>query len=275
MNEYNAIATREGDLWVVEFPGIGATQGVDRDDAMHMARDYIATLHEVPIEDVSVTITWREGIDPAEVRARMINAAMEIIWRDSGYPSVADMDRDMPVWRQQCEEIVSVILDPTLAELEELGHEHVRLRQDLAAIYEWAREHLGLHRDASTLDVVRLIKRMEQDSEAYRQLLECANPDLTAAVARAITLNVNAGSTVNGMARAAIQAVFRHYETAYVDEDHQGSNLLALYIELWQEFNLLNARRCLRYTCDHLETHHTDTGCDRCSCSELTRTPTR
>lgn len=225
MTEYHATATRDGDLWVVHIPWIGTTQGIDRDDATRMARDYIAVLHDIPIEDVTVSITWREPMSPEQ-----------------------------------------------LAELEK---DHARLREDLAKIYGWAREHLGLDRDASTLDVVSLLKRFEHDSEAYRDLLESANPDLTAAVERAITLNINAGSSAIGTARAAVTAMFRHYETAYVDENHQGSNLLGLYIEPWQEFNLLNARRCLRYACDHLETHHTDSGCERCPCPELTRTPTR
>lgn len=109
MTEYSAIAARDGDLWVVTIPGIGVTQGTDKQDAVHMARDYIATLREIPIEDVTVRVVFPSSVDP-DPWDGMVDAAMEIIRRDSGYPSIADMDRDMPVWREQCEEIATAML---------------------------------------------------------------------------------------------------------------------------------------------------------------------
>lgn len=116
MSTYTATARREGDFWVVEIYGVGATQGVDKADAAHMARDYIAIRREIPIEDVRVDITFHEPSDaPWDA---MVDAAMEIIRRDAGYPSVADMDRGIPAWRRQCEEIVTAMLNVLLGSVE-------------------------------------------------------------------------------------------------------------------------------------------------------------
>lgn len=275
MTEYSAIGWREDEFWVVKILGVGATQGTSRADAEYMARDCVAISMEVPIEDVTVSITWREP-----VWDQMVNAALEIIRRDSGYPSIADMDKDMPVWRQQCEEIVTAALEALLgavdSPVDDDGRRCPRCSpQNFCTL--WCMDAMiaentpAMVRELFALQ--REHERLKADSEAYHQLLRSQDKDLETAVGNAIMSNIDAG--MPHVATAAILALFAHYETPYADDDHQGSNLLDLYIQLWQEFNLLNARRCLRYTCDHLETHHKDNGCERCSCPELTRTPTK
>lgn len=124
MITYHATVTRDGQFWVVRFPGIGTTQGIGREDAEHMARDFIATKYGIPYDDVRVTIAWCELLEPvARPWDAMVNAALEIIRRDSGYPSVADMDRDMPVWREQCEEIATAMLTTLLGSVESPGED--------------------------------------------------------------------------------------------------------------------------------------------------------
>lgn len=117
VTQYHAIATRDGDHWLVQVPGAGKIGYAEDDEgAVSMARFHIAVLHDVPAEGVEVQVTFREPV-PAPWDA-MVDAAMEIMRRDSGYPSVADMDREMPAWREQCEEIVTAMLAILLGQVE-------------------------------------------------------------------------------------------------------------------------------------------------------------
>lgn len=279
MTEYHATVTREDDMWVIEIDGLGATQARSRDEVESMARDYVAIAREIPASEVEVTITW-----PEPVWDRMVDAGMEILRRDSGYPSVADMDREAPAWRAQCEEIVTAALSVALGAVEsptqDDGRRCPRCRPDNSCTL-WCFEALIAENAPELVREVFALRRelaaakeeLDANRTAYYKLIGDRDESLEAAVGNAIMANIDAG--MPHVATAAIMAMFAYYETPYVDERHQGSNLLELYLELAAEFTLLNARRCSRYTCDHLETIHGNIGCDRCSCPELTRTPTK
>lgn len=55
--EHKATARREGRWWVVEVDGIGATQVRDLRDAEVSARDMVALMCEVPVDDVEVRVS--------------------------------------------------------------------------------------------------------------------------------------------------------------------------------------------------------------------------
>jgi hypothetical protein len=56
---YRATATREDGLWVVDVHGVGVTQGYTVDEARHLARDYVATMTEVPLDEVRVDVDFQ------------------------------------------------------------------------------------------------------------------------------------------------------------------------------------------------------------------------
>jgi hypothetical protein len=55
---YTATVHREGDWWVIDVDGVGATQAKRLDKVEHMARDLVATMRDVPIEDVQVDVKF-------------------------------------------------------------------------------------------------------------------------------------------------------------------------------------------------------------------------
>jgi hypothetical protein len=56
MAEYTATAVREGDLWVIDVPGVGTTQADSIDDIEKVAVDLVlATTHTAP-DDVHVQV---------------------------------------------------------------------------------------------------------------------------------------------------------------------------------------------------------------------------
>lgn len=50
-----ATVHREGDMWVIEVDGWGATQAHQLSEVDRMARDYVASLADVDPADVEVT----------------------------------------------------------------------------------------------------------------------------------------------------------------------------------------------------------------------------
>lgn len=58
MSSYRATVHREGDWWVIDVDGIGVTQAKRLDKVEHMARDLVASLRDVPVDDVAVSIRF-------------------------------------------------------------------------------------------------------------------------------------------------------------------------------------------------------------------------
>jgi hypothetical protein len=61
VSSYTATAYREGDWWVVEVEGVGVTQAKRLDQVEHMARDMVAIMLDVDIDDVQVTVAPHVG----------------------------------------------------------------------------------------------------------------------------------------------------------------------------------------------------------------------
>lgn len=61
MSTYTATAHREGDWWVVDVAGIGATQAKRLDQVEDMARDMIAIMEDVDLDDVHVDVVPQVG----------------------------------------------------------------------------------------------------------------------------------------------------------------------------------------------------------------------
>jgi hypothetical protein len=57
MSEYHGRAWREGEWWVIDVDGVGATQARTLDKIDHMARSLVADLTGVPYESVTVAVT--------------------------------------------------------------------------------------------------------------------------------------------------------------------------------------------------------------------------
>ena len=73
MMNVNAIATRDGKLWLIHVPEIDKyTQASHLGEAQHMARELTALIEDIPLSDVSVTLTVeipdtvKEGVAEAE-----------------------------------------------------------------------------------------------------------------------------------------------------------------------------------------------------------------
>jgi hypothetical protein len=58
MKTYRATASREGRWWVVDVPGIGATQGRTTREAERMAVDLVVVMLDVSAEEVSVSVDF-------------------------------------------------------------------------------------------------------------------------------------------------------------------------------------------------------------------------
>jgi hypothetical protein len=76
---YDATATRDGRWWLIEVPGIGATQARNLADAEDQARDLIAAVLDVDIDDVAVEVVPDLGdqvlAEVSEVRNQVAHAA--------------------------------------------------------------------------------------------------------------------------------------------------------------------------------------------------------
>ncbi len=58
MSDYNVIVTREGKWWMVHIPEIdGLTQARRLEEAPRMAREYIAVTLDLPLSQVSVSVS--------------------------------------------------------------------------------------------------------------------------------------------------------------------------------------------------------------------------
>jgi DNA-directed RNA polymerase specialized sigma24 family protein len=65
---YKATASREGKYWVVDIKGVGVTQGRNAAEATAMARDLIAVMEDIPLDQVQVSVEFKvTGVDQAEV----------------------------------------------------------------------------------------------------------------------------------------------------------------------------------------------------------------
>ncbi|HEY7069711.1 MAG TPA: hypothetical protein VH479_06350 [Acidimicrobiales bacterium] len=60
---FDAIATRDGRWWLIEVPGIGATQSRNLAAAEDQVRDLVAAVLDVDIEDVTVHVLPDLGED--------------------------------------------------------------------------------------------------------------------------------------------------------------------------------------------------------------------
>jgi hypothetical protein len=59
VNRYSATVHREGDWWVIDVDGVGATQAKRLDKVEHMARDLVAAVYDVDYDDVEVDVSYR------------------------------------------------------------------------------------------------------------------------------------------------------------------------------------------------------------------------
>jgi CRP-like cAMP-binding protein len=76
---YTATAIREGRWWLIQVPGVGATQSRTLADAPAMARDLIAAVRDVPARDVTVTVEpmLAEGLQQEVREARAAVADLD------------------------------------------------------------------------------------------------------------------------------------------------------------------------------------------------------
>ena len=56
MAEYTATAVREGDLWVIDVPGVGTTQADSIDDIEKVAVDLVLVTTDTAPDDVHVQV---------------------------------------------------------------------------------------------------------------------------------------------------------------------------------------------------------------------------
>jgi len=56
MADYTAIAISEGDHWVIDVPGVGATQADSVDDIEEMAVDLVTAMTHTAPKDVHVEV---------------------------------------------------------------------------------------------------------------------------------------------------------------------------------------------------------------------------
>jgi CRP-like cAMP-binding protein len=79
VSDYTATAAREGRWWLIEVPGVGATQSRTLAGAPMMARDLIAAVRDVPARDVTVTVepVLAEGLQQEVREARAAVADLD------------------------------------------------------------------------------------------------------------------------------------------------------------------------------------------------------
>lgn len=77
VSQYKAIARREGKWWAIEVDGVGWTQSRRLDEAEPMARDLIAAMKNIDVEDVSVVVEPHVSDELDELRARIVRLSKE------------------------------------------------------------------------------------------------------------------------------------------------------------------------------------------------------
>lgn len=60
-HEYAATATRAGKWWIIEVSDLGTTQAHSATEAQAMTQDLVATMLDVPLADVGVSMTFEVG----------------------------------------------------------------------------------------------------------------------------------------------------------------------------------------------------------------------
>lgn len=65
VSDYRATAHREGEWWVIDVVGVGATQAKRLDRVEHMARDLVASMRGLNYNDVTVQVSYE--LEPALV----------------------------------------------------------------------------------------------------------------------------------------------------------------------------------------------------------------
>ena len=99
VNRFRVTARREGDWWVIDVDGVGATQAKRLDKVEHMARDLVAAMHEVDYDDVRVDVRYELPVAAVEALAEA-KAAAEVarqlakIAADSGRHAAAVLHRE-------------------------------------------------------------------------------------------------------------------------------------------------------------------------------------
>lgn len=78
MTAYEATAVREGKWWMVSIPAIdGLTQARRLSEATEMAREYIAVSQDVPLDTVSVMLSFAPIGDISDLTQRVAAIAQE------------------------------------------------------------------------------------------------------------------------------------------------------------------------------------------------------
>ena len=126
MTSYKATVHREGDWWVIEVDGVGATQAKRLDQVDHMARDLVALMEDVPADTVHISATVR--LDPeleaarqaherlrreAEAAAQVATGAREQLMRglQAAHLSARDIAELTGVSHQRVSQIVGAARD--------------------------------------------------------------------------------------------------------------------------------------------------------------------
>jgi hypothetical protein len=123
---YSANVHREGDWWVIEVDGIGATQAKRLDQVDHMARDLIALMKDVPADSVQIAATVRLAPElelarqtherlrrEADAAAQMASGAREQLMRglQAAHLSARDIAELTGVSHQRVSQLVGAAKD--------------------------------------------------------------------------------------------------------------------------------------------------------------------
>ncbi len=91
MKTYTVRAKRWEHGWELHIDGVGVTQSHGLSDAEHMVRDYVAMLHDVPVDsfDVSIVPEVGDGLDEEARAARESVRRAEELQREAAVRSRA------------------------------------------------------------------------------------------------------------------------------------------------------------------------------------------
>jgi predicted RNase H-like HicB family nuclease len=93
MSEYSVVVTREGKWWMVHIPEIdGLTQARRLEEAPKMAREYIAVTLDLPLSQVSVSVSVID-VDGVNVTAEVERLESERAAAEAARQRVADDTR--------------------------------------------------------------------------------------------------------------------------------------------------------------------------------------
>ncbi|WP_461145700.1 hypothetical protein [Salinifilum aidingensis] len=142
-HQYAATATREGEWWIVQVGELGTTQGRSVAEARTMARDLAATVLDVPLTDVDVTVTFEVGgaLEQEVQQAREATYEAEL--------AQAEAARRYPYRKVVADMKASGLSGADIAAILELSPQRVsqlakqtpdQSRERTAALQDWARQ---------------------------------------------------------------------------------------------------------------------------------------